>query len=234
MTWTTDREKQLLAEVGDSQPVSQDTAAAAAIVLGVSTRSISAKLRKMGVEVEKAGPRARKFSDEQEAALTEFLSENTGQFTYAQIAEAFAGGQFTSKQIQGKVLSMELTDSVKATPKKESVKTYTDAEEDIFVSMANKGKFLEDIAETLGKSLASVRGKALSLNRTEVLASIPKQRESHAVTRVDPIEALGDISVLTVAEIAKASGKTERGVKTIITRRNLVCADYKAKVKKAA
>jgi len=233
MSWTEDREKALLEAVGADRPVSQDTAAAAAVTLDVSTRSISAKLRKMGQEVEKAGPRARKFSDEQEAKLIDFLENNAGNFTYAEIADAFAGGEFSSKQIQGKVLSLELTGSVKATPKPESVKTYSDEEEVTFVAMAKKGKFLEEIAEALGKTLASVRGKALSLNRTQGL-DIPKQEKSHAATKVDPIEALGDISGMTVAEIAEASGKTVRGVKTIITRRGLVAADYKAKVKKVA
>lgn len=234
--WTEDREAQLLAEVGDERPVSQDTAAAAAEALEVSTRSVSAKLRKMGVEVEKAGPRARKFSDEQEAALVQFLSDNDGSYTYAEIAENFAGGEFSAKQIQGKVLSLELTGSVKPTPKKESVKTYSDEEENTFVAMAQAGKYLEDIAEALGKSLASVRGKALSLNRTQGL-DIPKQRESHAATKVDVIDELveaGKLGDMTVAEIAEAAGKTPRGVRTIITRRGLVCADYKAKAKKEA
>jgi len=237
MSWTKDREVQLLDVVGDARPVSQETAAVAAAALEVSSRSISAKLRKMGVEVEKAGPRARKFSESQEAALIAFLDDNAGAFTYAEIAENFAGGEFSAKQIQGKVLSLELTGNVKATPKKESVKTYSDEEEATFVAMAEAGKYLEDIADTLGKSLASVRGKALSLNRTEVLKSIPAQRESHAAVKVDVIEELfnsGELVNLTVAEIAEKSGKTVRGVKTIITRRNYVAADYKAKAKKAA
>ena len=235
--WTEDREAQLLGAVGDDRPVSQDTAAAAAVALDVSTRSVSAKLRKMGVEVEKAGPRARKFSDEQETQLVDFLGNNAGSFTYAEIADAFAGGEFSAKQIQGKVLSLELTESVKATPKKESVKTYTDEEETTFVAMAEADKYLEDIAEALGKSLASVRGKALSLNRTEQIKSIPKQRESHAAVKVDVIEELfsnGTLVSLTVAEIAEKSGKTVRGVKTIITRRGYEASDYKAKNRKAA
>jgi predicted transcriptional regulator len=235
--WTEDREKTLLGEVGDARPVSQTVAAAAAVVLEVSTRSVSAKLRKMGVEVEKAGPRARKFSDEQAAALVAFLENNEGAFTYAEIAEQFASGEFSAKQIQGKVLSLELTDSVKKTPKKESVKTYTDEEEATFVAMASAGKYLEDIADALNKSLASVRGKALSLNRTKLLDSIPKQRESHAATKVDVIGELiesGEIAGLTVNEIAEKSGKSPRGVRTIITRRETACSDYKAKPKKAA
>lgn len=233
MSWDKDREKALLNAVGGERPVSQATAAAAAVVLDVSTRSVSAKLRKMGEEVEKAGPRARKFSDEQEEALVAFLENNAGAFTYAEIASQFSGGEFTSKQIQGKVLSLELTGSVKPTPKKEVEKKYNDAEEATFIKLAKAGAYLEDIADKLDKPLASVRGKALSLNRTQGL-DIPKQRESHANTKVDPFEALGDAIVsMTVNEIAEATGKTPRGVRTIITRRGKECADYKAKKKTA-
>lgn len=236
MSWTAEREVELLAAVGTDRPVSQEAAAAAAEALEVSTRSVSAKLRKMGEEVEKAGPRARKFSDEQETALVAFLTDNEGAFTYAEIAEAFAGGEFSAKQIQGKVLSLELTGSVKPTPKKESVKTYNDEEEATFVAMAQAGKYLEDIADALGKTLPSVRGKALSLNRTEVLESIPPQRESHAANKgPDYFEALGadKIAEMTVAELAEGSGKTPRGVRTICTRRSYNAKDYKAKVKAA-
>jgi len=233
-TWTEDREAQLLEIVGDERPVSQETVAAAAEALEVSARSVSAKLRKMGEEVEKAGPRSRKFSEDQEEELRDFLEDNAGVYTYAEVAEQFADGEFTAKQIQGKVLSMELTDMVKPTPKKESVKTYSEVEEETFVRLAKSGAFLEDIAEALDRSLQSVRGKALSLNRTQGL-EIPKQRESHAATKVDPIEALGSkLADMTVAEIAEATGKSPRGVRTIITRRGLVCADYKAKAKKEA
>lgn len=234
--WTKDREAELLTAVGVTRPVTQATAAAAALVLEVSTRSVSAKLRKMGEDVEKAGPRARIFSDEQEAALVAFLENNVNSFTYAEIASQFSGGDFSAKQIQGKVLSLELTDSVKPTPKKESVKTYTDKEEATFIKLANSGAFLEDISDALGKPLASVRGKALSLNRTQGL-DIPKQRESHAVVKVDVIEELfkaGKLVDMSVNEIAEAAGKTPRGVRTIITRREYAASDYKAKKKATA
>src|SRR5210317_350613 len=123
--WTEEREEQLLEAVGDERPVTQETAAAAAEALEVSTRSVSAKLRKMGVEVEKAGPRARKFSEEQEAALVAFLENNSGEHTYAEIADNFAGGEFSAKQIQGKVLSLEMTDHVKPAPEKKVEKKYS-------------------------------------------------------------------------------------------------------------
>ena len=233
--WTEDREEQLLEAVGDERPVTQETVAAAAEVLDVSPRSASAKLRKMGIEVEKAGPRARKFSEEQEEALVAFLEDNTGEFTYAEIAEKFAGGEFSAKQIQGKILSLEMTDSVKPTPKKEVEKKYSEEEENTFVTMARAGKFLEEIAEALGKTVPSVRGKALSLTRTGELESIPAQRDKVA-PKVDYIEALGaeKIAQLTVAELSEGSGKTPRGVRTILTRRNYDAADYKAKKKAVA
>jgi hypothetical protein len=38
---------------------------------------------------------------------------------------------------------------------------------------------------------------------------------------------------MTVAEIAKAADKTERGLKTLLTRRGIDCADYKGAAKRA-
>ena len=229
--WTEERVSQLEGIVGGETPVSQDTVKKAAEALEVSSRSVSSKLRKMGVEVSPVSATPKTFSDAEEAALVEFLNENAGTYTYVQIADAFADGKFSARQIQGKVLSLELTDAVAKTPPKESVKTYSEAEEATFVKMAEAGAFLEDIADKLGRTLASVRGKALSLSRTEGI-SIPPQRESHAANKVDPLEALGDITEMTVAQIAEAINKTERGVKQMITHRGLVCADYKAKAKK--
>jgi transposase len=230
--WTEEREAELLAAVGKARPVSQETVASAAEALDVSTRSVSAKLRKMGEEVEKVGPRSRKFSEEEEETLRSFLENNPGEFTYADIADKFAGGTYTAKQIQGKILSMELTSAVKPTPKKETQKTYSEEEEATFVKLAQNGANLEDIADALGKSLASVRGKALSLLRVGELESIPKQKESHAANKEDAFDALGDsVLDMTVEEIAEQIGKTVRGVRTLITRRGKECKNYKAKKK---
>jgi hypothetical protein len=228
--WDKDREEQLLEAVGAARPVTQETAAAAAEVLGVSSRSASAKLRKMGIEVEKAGPRARKFSEEQEDALVAFLEENEGEFTYAEIAERFEGGEFSAKQIQGKVLSLEMTDAVAKTPEKKVEKKYSEEEENTFKTMANAGKFLEEIAETLNKTLPSVRGKALSLTRTGELQSIPPQRDK-VTKEADYFDSLGAsrIAEMSVEELSEGSGKTPRGVRTILTRRGYDAADYKAK-----
>jgi hypothetical protein len=231
--WTDERTAQLTSFVGDESPVSQSTVADAAEQLETSTRSVSSKLRKMGFDVELASASAsRAFSDAQEATLASFVADNSGQYTYADIAAHFEGGAFSPKSIQGKILSMELTDHVKPAPKPESVKTYTDAEEATFVEMVNGGSFVEEIADALGKTVNSVRGKALSLLRAEAIVAIPKQKETKGASKADPLADLGDVSGMTVEEIATAIDKTARGVKTMLTRRGLVAADYDGAAKK--
>ena len=128
--WTDERTEELTNFIGDESPVSQDTVAEAAEQLETTTRSVSSKLRKMGYEVELASAKStRAFSEGQEATLAAFVSDNSGEYTYAQIAENFEGGAFSAKSIQGKILSMELTDHVKPAPKVETVRTYSPEEE---------------------------------------------------------------------------------------------------------
>jgi len=230
--WTDERTAELTSFVGDESPVSQSTVAQAADQLETSPRSVSSKLRKMGFDVELASASAsRAFSDSQEATLASFVSDNSGQYTYAEIAGHFEGGAFSPKSIQGKILSMELTAHVKPAPKPESVKTYTDAEEVTFVEMVNGGSFVEEIAEALGKTVNSVRGKALSLLRAELIGSIPKQKETKGTAKSDPFADI-NVAELTVEQIADTVGKTARGVKTMLTRRGLVAADYDGASKK--
>jgi hypothetical protein len=179
----------------------------------------------MGVEVELASAAPRAFSDEQAEALRDFVEDNRGQLTYAQIAEQFENGHFTAKTIQGKILSMELTDSVAPTPKPESTKTYSDEDEATIIQMIGQGAFVEDIAAAVSRTVPSVRGKALSLLRSGQITAVPKQRDVKGQAP-DALEALGDVSGLTVAQIAEQLGKTERGVKTMLTRRGVTASDY--------
>lgn len=231
--WTDDRTEALVKFVGDESPVSQETVADAANALETTPRSISSKLRKMDYEVELANARAKRaYTPEQEAALSAFVTDNSGVYTYAEIAKVFEDGAFTPKSIQGKILSMELTDHVKPAPKPESVRTYSDEEEATFVEMVENGAFLEDIAEALNRPLNSVRGKALSLLKKKVIAGIPKQKHSVGNTRKDPLAELADIASMTVEAIAEAIDKTERGVKTMLTRRGLDCVDWKGAERK--
>ena len=231
--WTDERTDELVNFVGDESPISQATVAEAADQLETSTRSISSKLRKMGYEVELASASSsRAFSESQEATLATFVQDNSGEYTYAQIAENFEGGAFSAKSIQGKILSMELTDHVKPAPKVEAVRTYSEDEEATFIEMVNDGAFVEAIADALDRSVNSVRGKALSLLRSGDIDAIPRQEHTKGSTNEDPLADLGDISGMTVEEIAEAIGKTARGVKTMLTRRGLVAEDYDGAAKK--
>ena len=232
--WTDERTQSLTDFVGSESPISKATVAAAAEHLETSTRSVSSKLRKMGFDVELASSVShRTFSDEQEATLSQFVTDNSGQYTYADIASSFEGGQFSAKSIQGKILSMELTSHVKPAEKPESVRTYSPEEEATFTSMVNDGAFVEEIADALGKTVNSIRGKALSLLRSGDIGAIPRQKVTKGSSKADPLSELnGDIGDMTVEAIADEIGKTVRGVKTMLTRRGLTCADYDGAARK--
>ena len=231
--WTEERTAQLTDFIGGESPVSQATVAEAAGNLETSTRSISSKLRKMGHDVELASANAsRAFSDSQEATLSAFVSDNSGDYTYAEIAGHFEDGAFSPKSIQGKILSMELTGHVKPAPKVEAVRTYSPAEEVTFVSMVQDGAFVEAIAAELDRSVNSVRGKALSLLRSGDIDAIPRQETTKGASKEDPLATLSDIGSMGVEDIAEAIGKTARGVKTMLTRRGLSAADYDGAAKK--
>ena len=231
--WTDERTQQLVDFVGSESPISQATVANAADELETSTRSVSSKLRKMGHDVELASSVSnRTFSEDQEATLQAFVTDNTGQYTYADIANSFESGAFSAKSIQGKILSMELTSHVKPAEKPESVRTYSPEEEATFTSMVNDGAFVEEIADALGKTVNSIRGKALSLLRSGDIGAIPKQKETKGSSKADPLAEVSDLADMSVEAIADEIGKTVRGVKTMLTRRGLTCADYDGAARK--
>jgi hypothetical protein len=185
-------------------------------------RSVTAKLRKLGYEVPKKPGAAPVFSAEETDALSAFLGANSGNLTAEEIAEQFAGGHFTARQINGKALSLEMTAHIKPAEKKVTPRTYSEAEEAKIEGMVNDGAYLEDIADGLGRSVNSMRGKLLSMGLKA------PQRDKKDV-KADPYAGIEDMLDQTVEEIATSFDKTVRGVKTVLTRRGLSCADYTPK-----
>ncbi len=232
--WNDEAVAALTNAAGTENPVSKATVESLATALSVPVRSVAAKLRHLGHAVASlAEVKAPRFSPEQSEALAAFVNANANQLTYKQISEQFQNGAFSAKEVQGKILAMDLTPLVKPAEKVEAARTYSEAEEATFVQMANAGKFLEEIATALNRELPSVRGKALSLTRSGQITKIPAQRETHAQAHEDPINALGDkLATMTVADIAKATDKTERGIRTTLTRRGIKVADYDGQQKK--
>lgn len=222
--WTDERTNQLTELVGTESPVTLETVASIAEEMGNSTRSISSKLRKIGNIVEKVSEKAKTFSVAEEEALVSLVTGNPGTFTFKEIATQVMGSEDYAKKVQGKLLSLELTDQVKKAEPKESVKTYTEDEEATIVKMAGSNAFLEDIAEALGKTLNSVRGKCLSMLKTHGI-KYPTQKNKKEAAK-DAFADLSNINEMTVAEIASTVGKTERGIKTMLTHRAITCADY--------
>lgn len=229
--WDEQRTETLENFVQGADPVTQGQVKSAAEQLETSARSVSSKLRKLGYNVETVGSaKSKKFSEDDERTLAKFLEENSGKYTYAEIAEKL-GGEFNAKQIQGKILSMELTEYVKLTPKPESTKTFTDDEESKFKSLVENSSFIEDIAKSMDKSINTIRGKALSMLRSGEIEAIPKKKET---AKADPFESLSkNVSEMTVEEIANAIDKTPRGVRAMLTRRGISSEDYDGAGKKA-
>jgi len=213
--WNEEREATLTTLVGSVSPVTVAIVESAAVTLETTTRSIASKLRKMGFEVDSMSKNtSKKYTEAQEAELEAFLEKHSGQYTYAEIATSVFDGKFASKQIQGKILSMELTSHVKPTPKSETVKTYSDEEETKLLGLLASGDmFIEDIASEMNREVNSIRGKILSLSRVNEGITIPKQKNYKTKNAVDPIEALGDLTDLTVEDIADKVEKTKRAEK---------------------
>ncbi|AUG85257.1 D5 protein [Vibrio phage Thalassa] len=239
--WNDENVSVLKARVEGVTLVSQDLLKDIADELGHTARGIGSKLRQLvkvgelSLEVQKASDANKSaWAEDEEAALVDFLNAHNGEMTYNEVAATFLAGKFSAKQIQGKVLSLEMTDAVKKAEKVAAKRTYTEAEEATFIEMANAGDSLEAIAEAMGRPLQSVRGKGLSLHREGRISEIPHQAESKATVRADWLEPVMDVMAdLTVAEIAEKVGKSERGVKNALTRRGLACADHNGEKQRA-
>jgi len=188
-------------------------------------RSVTAKLRKLGFDVPKKPGAAPVFSAEESAQLAEYLEANSGQYGADEIATAFSeawGREVSPRQINGKALSMEMTQHIRAAEKKVIVRTYTEAEEAKIATMVGANAYIEEIADALGRPVNSIRGKLLSM-------SLKAPQRDKKGAKSDPYEGIEDLLDKTVEDIAEAFGKTVRGVKTVLTRRNLTCADYTPK-----
>lgn len=232
--WTDESTAQLRALAEDAgSPVSYAAVESMAEEIGTSARSVASKLRSLDYAVEAKGAKPSTFSAEDTEILGAFLNANSGKYNIHTLAETFMQGKYTSKQLQGKVLAMELSGTLAPTPKKEVPTKYSPEQEQKIASLAASGSFIEDIAEAMGADVKSIRGKLLSMLRKELIAEIPKSKNPPKDTKVDLFADL-DVASLTVAEIAAKIGKTDRGVKAMLTRRHLSAKDYAAKVKAEA
>ena len=189
---------------------------------GFPRRSVTAKLRKLGFDVPKKPGAAPVFSADETAELSDFLNENSGVYTADEISAQFADGKFTARQINGKALSLEMTSHVKPAEKKVTPRTFSEDEESQIESMVDENAYLEEIADALGRTINSVRGKLLSMG----LRATQRDKKT---SKSDPYEGIEDMLEQTVEEIADHFDKTVRGVKTVLTRRGLACADYTPK-----
>lgn len=226
--WTEENTEKLLNIVGQNRDVeiTADVIHNAEAVLEVEAKRIAAKLRKMEFTVASlAKVKGNTFPEADAEALVEFLNEHSGEYTFKELATVFMDGKYAAKSLQGKCLHLDLLPHVKKAEKIAVASNYSPEQEAEFIQLANGGSTIEQIAEALGMPVTSIRGKALSLLTKGEIASIPPTQNK--VVTIDPLNALGDnIANMTLAEIVEKTGKTERGVKTALTRRGIKVADY--------
>lgn len=232
ITWNEENTAKLVDLVGATdQVVTRELVQSIADEFGTSTRSIGNKLRNLEYDVQKAAEKASDWSAEQEAQVTQLLEANSGTYTYAEL-ESVLGLGFTAKQIQGKVLSMELYKHVRKADKVEAKRSYSEAEDVEFVAMCKSGASIEDLVQKFGRAPASIRGKSLSLLKKGDIENMPKQEVSNAKVQKDALDGL-DVANLTVAEIAEKSDHSERGIRSMLSHRGITAKDYDGAARRA-
>lgn len=177
--------------------------------LGVTERSLTAKMRSMNYDVPRK-TRVPSFTEEETARFAELAEAGNN-------AEAIAEALNKSvRQVRGKALSMDIT--LTPSPKKEApAKKFTDEEAELVATMAENGDYIEDIAEAVGKTVPQVRGKLLSMK----LKAKQRDKKSAARQVIYTDEVVADIvkrveAGETAAEISEATGLKLRGVQSRI------------------
>ena len=177
----------------------------------LSSRSIAAKLRHQGITVGKKVKAKSSFTAEDTATIETLASK--GKFV-EEIADAVGK---SVNQIKGKLLSMRIYGVKQRDIKPKTVykKSYTEAEEGLVASMANQGKFIEEIADRLGRTVPQIRGKLLSMNITGVKQKTKKGKPAPVYTEevLKRIEELANAKK-SEAEIADELSLNPKGLHT--------------------
>ena len=101
------------------------------------------------------------------------------------------------------------------------------------VMIAELPQMVHDAVSAAVRSLpadASGQSTPNTINPSPVISvSTRKAAATKKVVKSDPYQGIEDMIDQTVEEIATAFDKTVRGVKTVLTRRGLACADYNPK-----
>jgi len=226
-TWNEENVSVLTNTIGPvgREQVSQAELDSAAEALGTTKRSVGSKLRKMGYDVQKASEVVvpSVWTEELTASLVNVIESNPGVYTYGEVAAQLG---LEARQVQGKVLSLELTGKIRKTPVVEQARSYSEAEEAKIIEMVASKVSIEDLASAMSREESSVRGKCLSLFKEGKIAEIPLKSQATAKkVAADPFEGI-DVANSTVAELAAKIEKTERSIKTMLTRRSLTASDY--------
>lgn len=232
--WTEELTAKLVSIVGQDTDteISQEVISQTAESLDVGVKNVATKLRHMGYPTEKVAT-ASVWPDEDTSKLHDYLTNNSGVSTAAETATQLFGEKYSQAQVRGKALSMNLASNFKKVEPKVAESKYTEDETNLIISMTQDGKSIEDISAAIDKEVNSIRGKCLSLVQKNLIEKIPYTSQLKQTTVQSAIDTVEDVTVMTVADIAVAIERTEKGVKAILTNRGLDCVDWKGSERKA-
>lgn len=211
-----------LQEVADEGTVSYSTVVELAEELQKSERSVAAKLRALGAEVEKKNAPTAKWDEALAATLANMIHDGK---TDVEIAEALSK---SVKQVRGKALSMGLMpDLVIVKQEKEpTAKTFNEEETALVREMAEAGEYIEDIATAVDKTVRQVRGKLLSLK----LSAPQREKKEASKTKIYTDEVVEKVKAMvdggsTAEDIAASLELNIVGLKSWLGRNGLRTPD---------
>jgi predicted transcriptional regulator len=189
----------------------------------ISERSLSSKMRHMGLKIEKKTTSApsKTYSEADEAKIRE-LAAKEGVWQ-EDIAEAL--GRDT-KSIGGKLVSMGIYGIKKRDKKvKETPKLFTKDDEQLILKMLDENKvvYIEDLAEALGKEVRQVRGKLAGMR----ISGVQTRNKKAAKPKIYTDEVVAEIKKeldagKALEDIAKERGLNAQGMRTTLTRLGVI------------
>lgn len=156
--------------------------------------------------------KAWNINDENE--LLDFIRENEGKLTFADLARMVCGGKYSARQVTGKVAALGLSSLVVST----TYKRFSDEETESLINLLHLGCEYPQIIQELGKSTHSI-GRKISYLKKEGLIT---QRD------IDfPVGLAYDTEHLLLAEVARLHSISITLAKFLMRRYKLNCIDFK-------
>ena len=195
-----------------------------------SEKSLSAKIRFMGGNLEKkvAKAKVKTFSEEDEQIIKEMTSDPDNMPFLEEIAERLGK---EPKQVRGKLVSMKVRGVKKRDVKEPKAKAFTEEDEQLIRDMTSDPDnlpFIEDIAERLNVEVKKLRGKIASMKIKGVRSKNTKAPKAKIYTDELKEELKELVKSHTIEQIAEMKNLNFIGLRSILGKMGLIEKKAKA------